>query len=302
MTFDARRNAFWFAYMGSSQTDYLYEFELATHTLTRSELPPTDHNGFLGRVAVAPDGSVWLTEEYRVVRFDPASGTMLSLKLAETDADAVYGGSPGTWPSAIAFDSKGQTLIARHGLASLLVLDRTLDEVGRIPLPKAYGSVGDLVEVDGRIYTAADDGRTGVAILDEDGTIASQTAFAAYRLVGVGHRVLGLGQSGAAWLEPPASIARIDVTPHAEGDRIGALDDGSIIVYFASAGVLEHVAPDGSITARVEFPRTAIQIANPAGQSMTAYTMHRISAMAVGSAGEVWLIDETAGDLVRVEI
>jgi streptogramin lyase len=302
MTFDARRNAFWFAYMGSSQTDYLYEFELATHTLTRSELPPTDHNGFLGRVAVAPDGSVWLTEEYRVVRFDPASGTMQSLNLSEADADAVYGGSPGTWPSAIAFDSKGHALIARHGLASLLVLDRTLNEVGRIPLPKAYGSVGDLVEVDGRMYTAADDGRKGVAILDEEGTTASQTAFAAYRLVGVGHRVLGLGQSGAAWLELRASIARIDGTPHAEGDRIGALGDGSIIIYSASAGVLEHVAPDGSITSRVEFPHTAIQIANPAGQSMTAYTMHRISAMAIGSAGEVWLIDETASDLVRVEI
>ncbi len=236
------------------------------------------------------------------MRFDPASATMRSLKLSEADADAVYGGSPGTWPSAIAFDSKGRTLVARHGLASLLVLDRTLDGVGRIPLPKAYGSVGDLVEVDGRIYAAADDGRKGVVILAEDGTTASQTAFAAYRLVVVGHRVLGLGQSGAAWLQPRASIARIDGTPHAEGDRIGALDDGSIIMYSASAGVLEHVAPDGSITARVEFPRTAIQIANPAGQSMTAYTMHRISAMAIGSAGEVWLIDETAGDLVRVEI
>jgi streptogramin lyase len=204
MAFDSQRDAIWFAYMLSGEVDYLYRFDVATADLSRIELPPTDHNGFLGRVVISPDYSVWLTEEYRVVRFDPTTGGIQSLKLPVADADAFNSGSPGTWPTAITFDSEGRALVARHNLASLLRLDSALRQVGRVPLPKGYGSLSDVLEADGLIYAAADDGRQGVAVLHEDGSVAEQTSFAAYHLFSGTSGVLGLGQSGAALLAPEA--------------------------------------------------------------------------------------------------
>jgi hypothetical protein len=94
----------------------------------------------------------------------------------------------------------------------------------------------------------------------------------------------------------------IDERPYGELDRAAALGDGSFLIYSQEAGMLEHLAADGSLIDLVEFPRREVNIVNPMGTPMTAYTVDHLSSLVVDDAGREWLMDENPAALVRVRL
>jgi streptogramin lyase len=304
---DQSGNALWFAYMASGQADFLYRFDIQDGTFARWPLPPTDHNGFLERVVVAPDGSVWLSEDYQIIRFDPTSETMDSLPLAEDDPDArtdalTDSPTPGTWPAAITFDSNGQALVARHNVASLLRLDASLHVVDRVALPPGYDNLGDVIDEKGILFLAPYSGAGPVAITDEDGQLIAETTFPANRLSGDAAGVLAVGPSGAAWISPEAAIRPFGVEAGSPFDRGYSNGDGTSVLYLGSAGILERHGADGSVLASMEFERTPIQVDDGNGKVMTVSKMHRLSALVVESGGDVWYVDQSAPALVHIRL
>ncbi len=305
LTFDQARNSLWFAYMSSGAAT-LYRYDISTGMTTGVLLPPTDHNGYLERVAVGPDGAIWLTEEYMVVRYDPTSQVTRSIKLAEADADATPTAlartdpSPGTWPCAITFDSGGRALVARHNVKSLLRLDSSLGITGRVPLPFGIVDPANIVDFDGRVYVAAYGGTGRGATMDEQGGAAAIGPVGAIQFAEGPLGVVSLGSAGLSWLTPGSASVGFSVQA-GPLDKVALARTGAV-VYSQNLGVITKVTTSATIASEYKMAGSSVQVMNPLGQLIRATAVDSVGAMAVDSNDSIWIVDisNTAAELVQL--
>lgn len=306
LAIDAPRNALWFAYMAPDSDDALYRYDIASGTLSQWPLPPTDHNGFLERVAVAPDGGIWVTEEYSIVRFDPSASTMATHTFAEADSDATAGAlspndpSPGTWPASIAFDTAGNTLVSRHNVRSLVRLDAELHVLASLKLPAEMAGPGDLIDVDGLIYAAPYAGFGNTVIFSESGTIRGSAAAGTVRFATRDGQVFSVGSGGLVAISQSAEVSRLLPSEGSPNDRVAPTADGAV-VYLDGAGLIEEVSRDGTAIASMTLVNVPVVVGNPKGVPVTAYSRDEVGAIASDSRGSIWYVDVTAQDLVQLQ-
>jgi PAS domain-containing protein len=304
ITFDGRRNSLWFSVMSTRDDDALYRLELGSHRVSRWAIPETDHNGYLERVAVAPDGAVWLTEEYSIVRFDPSAEKMTHLTFDENDADAAPDAlspdnpSPGTWPSDIAFDAAGRALVVRHNVGSLVVLDGELKTVDRIRVPEWIRGPGSIADADGQILVASYDGVSPLGVIGNDGESATKGAGGVARLVSGRTSLIGLGPQGIVGLDEAGNSNWTIDTDGSPQNRAAATASG-FVVYLRGSATLEWIGFGGQIGRIVDLPSETVDITNPLGEVQTVSAPTEISAVVVDGADNAWFVDATAGDLVE---
>ena len=304
LAFDPPRDSLWFAYMSGNSPDALYRYDIGSGQLSNWPLPPTDHNGFLERVVIAPDGAVWVTEDYSVVRFDPSTSKMAAFTFAEADPDATptaltSSPSPGTWPSAIAFDSMGNALVSRHNVTSLIRLDSTPTVIGRLALPAGMAGPGDLVDVGGVIYAAPYAGHGDLEIFDEYGASIRNVAPGCVRLAIQSTQVLCIG-SGLVAVSPTASVVQLSPAEGSPANRISPIRDG-VAVYLDGPGVIQEVSPAGSVLAQYATANVPLTVNNPKGIPETVYSRVDVSAIAGDAHGTIWYADVTDSALVGMQ-
>jgi streptogramin lyase len=303
LAYDRASNSLWYAYMTSGAPDALYRYDITTGHVAKWPLPPTDHNGFLERVALAPDGSVWVTEEYSVVRVDPVSGGVAAHTFPVADADALSAAlqtSPGTWPSAITFDSQGLAMVARHNVKSLVRLNSSLSVVDRIQLPAGMVGPGDLVDSNGVVYAAPYTGDGQAVVFSEKGVLIGTTAQKVSRFSVSGGEVASIGTTGLSRVRADASMASWLPRPGGTSLDLLALTDGGAAVYEYGPGAIEWVSPAGAVEGRLALAAVLIQVGIPFGTPETVLGRHEVGAIAADKAGSIWYVDATSSQLVHV--
>jgi hypothetical protein len=306
LAYDAPRRALWFAIMFPG-ADALYRYDLASGHLTSWPLPPTDYDGYLDHIAVAPDGSVWLTEKYTVVRFDPSTAAMATMTFALADVDATATAlsqndpSPGTWPSAFTFSSTGDAVVSRHNVTSLITLDAKLEAVGRIPLPAGLAGPGDLTDVSGLIYLAPYGGSAPLTVIDEQGNVAAVGGPGVVQIAVIQGRVLAIGQAGVEWVSPTVAGTTIATLHLTTGDRVIASGENAI-VYVEGAGSFEQISNTGAVISTFSLPDEPMSVPNPAGQMVTVNGRHEVGGLASDSPASIWYVDVTVPALVHLQL
>ena len=308
LAYDQARNSLWYAEMESSQP-MLYEYNVASGKTAQWPLPPGTDSGVLDRVVLAPDGSVWFTASYRVVRVDPASGSVLTHTFPLTDPDATSaaldenGASPGTWISAITFDGAGVALIARHNVTSIVGLDASLNLVHRIPMPASMVGPGDLAYSNSVIYAAAFHGGGAGVLLSEQGVLVGKTTQPVYSFGVSGSTVAALGPNGLSRVGSDAStIAWGQANQGGSPNDRFVVTAGGAAVYSYSRGLIEWITPDGGVKGHLALPLLQTMVANPLGSMVPAAEQDQIGAIASDATGSIWYVDISSRELVHVNL
>ncbi|MGD0247903.1 MAG: hypothetical protein ABSB75_02515 [Candidatus Limnocylindrales bacterium] len=306
LAYDRVSNSLWYVYMTSGAPAALYRYDIATGHVATWPLPPTDHNGLLERVALAPDGSVWVTEDYNVVRVDPGSGAVLTHSFPLADSDATSAAldpnnpSPGTWLSAIAFDSQGSAMVARHNVKSLVRLNSSLSVIDRIQLPAGMVGPGDLVDSNGVVYAAPYTGVGPAVVFSEKGVLIGTTAQKVSRFSVSGGEVASIGATGLSRVRADASLASWLPRPGGSPKDLLALTDGGAAVYEEGPCVIEWISPAGAVEGRLALPAVPIQMGIAGGTPKTVLSYHEVGAIAADKAGSIWYVDATSSQLVHL--
>lgn len=286
----------------------MYQYNIGSGKSSHWVLPLTYHNGFLERVAIAPDGGVWATEDYSVVRVDPVSGAVLSHTFPMADVDATSTAldqsnpSAGTWPSAITFDSQGRALVARHNVKSLVRLNSSLALIDRVQLPSAIVGPTDLVDSNGVIYAAPYLGGGPAVLFNEQGLLIGTTKQHVSRFGVSGSVVAAIGSAGVSRVSSSATAtAWRTESAGAPNDRL-AVADGGAALYLDGPGTIEWISPDGTVDGRYSFVAVPTQVTNPKGQSVTVLYRHDVGAIAADLSGSVWYVDNTSLQLVHIRV
>ncbi len=306
LAFDRARTSLWYAVMSEGQA-VLYRYDIASGKTTHWSLPPTSHNGFLERVAVAPDGSVWVTEDYSVVRVDPETGSMKADTFPLADPDAIPAAldqspSPGTWPSAITFDSRGMALVARHNVKSLTRLDSSLSVINRIQLPAGMVGPGDLVDSASVIYAAPYGGNGPGVLVTEQGQLVGSTSQPVSRFSVHGTSVAAIGSAGLSRVSSDATSTLWHAGLYGSPNDRLALTDGGAALWQDGRGTIEWISPDGGVGGQLTLAAVPIQVWSPVGELVTGYARDQVGAIAADGAGSVWYVDITSKQLVHIAL
>jgi hypothetical protein len=244
LAYDAAINSLWFAQMRGVEPDYLYRVDAATGESERWQLPETLHNGFLSEVEIAEDGGVWISYEYKLLRFDPATETIGMLQFPIRQPEANQAG--GTWIAGLGTDGDG-VWVALNGLSEVALVDSTLREVRRIALQDAWRYAFDVASAEGTLFLvrkAIGDGPAGVGVMSSTGEEVAFVPLQAQRLAAVEGRVLAYPddyQRGeTAWVAADGGLDRIDT---------GSVDDAATPI--SAEAVVIYSNPFGEDPARI---------------------------------------------------
>jgi hypothetical protein len=293
LTYDQARNSLWFVSM-TAGSDLMYQYDIGSDRLSDWPLPESDYNGFLSRVAVAPDGSVWATEAYSLVRLDPATGSVESLTFPQKDRDStptaldLNNPSPGTWPCSITFDTDGHALVGRHNVSSLARIDANLNIIGRVPIPPGMVDPGDAVDIHGLIYVAPDAGGR-VVVMDEQGRSVGVGPADVTRFAQGPSGVAYLGSAGAGWMTGALGPV-ISGVAGGPMDRI-SVGAQSVAVYLHGVGSIRFVSAAEVDGNNYTPPVRTIQVLDPLGQTVSVRQADLVGGLAVDGAGTVWFVD-----------
>jgi hypothetical protein len=235
LAYDPSTDQLWMAIMRPGGTDELVAFDALAHQVAlRIALPDTDYNGFLSQIEVGPDGAVWVTEPYALVRYAPGAGiTSLEFDVYAPDADgsADDPGDPlfGTWISGLGVDGT-TAIIGRVHVPYLSVVDAEMNIVERIDLPAAADGTTDIARLDESLFVAIGLRSQATIWSIERGGAASTglsgARFARHDEAGV----LAYGGPGpAAWLGSGDSVE--PTVPSTVLTRAAIAPDGSIVVF-----------------------------------------------------------------------
>jgi len=270
---------------------------------------PADDSGYIGEFSplkVDPTGAVWLANNDRLLRYDPATGKLAGLVLSSKVAGALPGASSGslqgTWPSGLGF-LNGLALLARVNVPWLTEYDATLHEVGRIPLPSAYAGAKDLVATgSGRLVLLpwqdeCYNGGSPLLLTDGTGRSLGQVDVGGDHLFGFGAEILVSGGPGGADLVSGTTVTTVlpSTAQFCSLDSDLATPDprGGVTLFLRGGGpdglsLLEHVV-DQRVVSAVTFPPIDISFAPvPSGPPLTT-TSFWIDALATDASGTSWM-------------
>ena len=276
-------------------------------------LPDTDYNGYIGQVKIAPDGGVWVTEPYALVRFDPTAhaASVLPFDRDVTGAfpDAWNPDSPviGTWISSVCFSSDGWMLVARTNVPFVSIVSAAGPTLGSIPVPAEYAGALDLAEApDGSVYVAG-----GYATSDAPVARVSKTGAVVGTLAGPASRfspgsdgllISGSGSTGV-WVDPSngdeaALASGLSTNP----DSLAVPDPrGGAIAYDASTGTISRLV-NGEIVDLITMGKTRGFVTTPLGGSVAVTGSARVTDLATASDGTTYFLDGNSQRLLAVKL
>ena len=305
LAYDQSRHSLWFK---PADQATLFQYDTMSGKTTQLALPSTEDSGELDRVALAPDGSIWVATGYTVTRVDPASGSKRTHTFALADPDANSAAldanalSPGTWVSAITFDSAGMALIARHNVTSLVGLDASLNVAEHIPMPASMAGPGSLAYSGGVIYAAPFHGGPA-GLFSEQGALVGTTTESVSSFSVSGSTVAAIGPAG------PCRVASDGAaTPWGQANQNWSPYDlfvaapGGAALYLHRLGVLEWFAQDGQVEGTLALPVAQLRVNNPGGSMVPVAEQDQIGALASDGPGSIWFVDVTSLELVHAQL
>jgi hypothetical protein len=257
----------WFAEFDGVRV-VLHQFDTATGRDTPHALGASSASGIGAHVRQGPDGAIWVSDDYAVFRYDPtrdlASRITLPLRVPGALSGALDPSDPlpGTWVSALAFDTEGDLLLARNHVPYLQVLSPAGRIVGRVTLPEGYDGLSDLMKQGKDLLALA-----GHTHTDELGIAPVDT------------KVGGV-----------ASVA----------GQLRAAIGGSLRVFFADGGSV--TSGDGQPTTwkradgtelPLPLPSRQLDITNPLGDPMNVTVRDDVTA-AVQVGDALWYVEQTS--------
>jgi hypothetical protein len=306
LEYDRVRGKLWLAIMRATGPDELVAVDVETLEQAAWTLPDADYGGFVSRVKIGADGVVWVTQPYRLVRFDPASSSLVERAFDLVVPDALPNALdpaaplPGTWISAIAPDAD-TIVVARNNVPYLVRLDDSLAEVERIPVPDPYAGAQDLVvAATDRIWLLS--GPTvpaAVVLLGRNGEVVSEVAGGGTRLASADGRTLALGVGGgSAQLNPDGSFSSGPALGRSDPSRAAVLGSRTLIY---DAGIGAIVLFDGPTEiGRLSLDERLVEVPNPAGGTTIGRIRPAVNDVALDGKGRVWYLDGLAQTLVRL--
>jgi len=289
LAYDEERDVLWFAETSVGGADTLYSVDVNDETIHRYELPETDYTGVVTQVKVGPDGVVWVTEPYRLVRFDPDTAEMTSTPVPLDDADRIEATvEPGTWISAIAAIDGG-VVVARNNVPRLDWYSTEMIPVRHIFIDHAYAGAWDLHAASDRIMLLTGAGRDDqLVVLAANGAVITAERIRAY-----GNQIILSGSSdGAATV---SSDGRVQSFPESVANALAAVDPrGGVIVYRPDTGAIQRFT-DGSPGRALQLPTVTLY---PRGGSQGSISQPaRVAALAVDRYGQVWFVQQDDASL-----
>jgi hypothetical protein len=288
--FDSKRNAMWLLGGQDGGNLTIYRYDLATASLTSSAVPGVIRDEARNRLAIAPDGRLWISAGSRVAIYDPDNNLaqLSGFSIADPDVQTdPLTGQPNAWIAGIAFDADGNALVARNWVKSLLRLNGSMSELGRIPVSDGFPLTGDVVVAGGRVYVGADP-KTGLSFgVDVTGTgRLANLKFTANAMAAVGDRVL-LAGSPPSWIgmdgPPEAMIGPV----MSSADVVVGGPGGICALYGRAAGEVQWRDATGRVSAQAVFP------AGKAPQIVT---------LAFDGSGGLWAVESAAGSYSLVRL
>jgi hypothetical protein len=276
---DAKRDAFWFLGGDSGKPIDLYRYDVAAANLSKRPLVGTTYDETRDRLAIAPNGELWIGAGYQLVVYDPEADHPASLTLPTLGPDIQNDpalGRPDPWIAGIAFDGNGRALVARNWVRSLVQVDGSLRVAGRVDVSDGFAMTGGVITAGGRAYVVADP-ESGFGFgVDATGTGTSpNTKFTAPALVAVGDRVLTAG-TPPGWLEADGSGAAMIEPVLASADLVVAGPDDTAVLYSSATGEIQWRDKDGKVSAQGVFK---------------AGTAPQIVALGFDGQGRLWAVE-----------
>ena len=253
---DAKRNALWFLGGATGEAMSIYRYDVATASLSSSTVPGLTRNETRDRLAIAPDGRLWISAGTMVAIYDPDKNPQQSggFPMADPDIQAdPQTGQPNPWIAGIAFDADGNALVARNWVKSLLRLNGSLSELDRIQISDGFPMTGDVVVAGGRVYVGADP-QTGL-VFGADLAVAGRAdkKFAATAMAAVGDRLL-MAATPPSWVGPDGTPAAMVGPVLATADLVAGGPGGIAALYSRAAGEIQLRDASGKVSAQAAFP------------------------------------------------
>jgi len=309
IAYDPVHGMVWYVTGDAAGNPVLREVATASGIVHDTRLP-ADDSGYIGEFSplkVDPSGAVWLANNDRLLRYDPATGKLagivLSSKVAGALPGATSGSMQGTWPSGLGF-LNGLALLARANVPWLTEYNAALHEVGRIPLPTAYAGSKDLVATGSGTLVLLPwqnecyNGGSPLLLTDGTGRSLGQVDVGGDHLFGFGAEILVSGGPGGADLVSGTTVTTVlpSTAQFCSLDSDLATPDprGGVTLFLRGGGpdglsLLEHVV-DQRVVSAVTFPPIDISTApKPSGASPLTTTSFWIDALATDASGTSWM-------------
>lgn len=289
---DTKRDAFWFLGGDAGGSIELYRYDVAKAATSKRPITGTTYDAAKARIAMGPDGRLWIGAGNGLVVYDPDADRQTSVWLPAADPDVQSdpkAGKPDPWIAGIAFDSGGNALVARNWVRSLVRIDGSLALLpGRVDVSDGFPMTGGLAVAGGRVYILAEPA-TGFGFgVDATGTgKLSNTKIQASAMVAVGDRVLAAG-TPPSWIEGTGGGAMIQPVM-AAADMVAAGPNGVAVLYDSPTGQAQWRDKDGKVSLQAAFK---------------AGTAPRVATIALDAQGRLWAV-ETIGStnaLVRLSV
>ena len=268
----------------------IYRYDLTTASLTSSAVSGVIRDAARNRLAIAPDGRLWISAVSRIAIFDPDNNRTQLGGFSVADPDIQNDpltGQPNAWVAGIVFDADGSALVARNWVKSLLRLNGSMSQIGRIQVSDGFPMTGDVVVAGGRVFVGVDPDSGLVIGVDASGS-ATLPSFklTATGLAAVGDKALVAG-SPPTWFEPDGSSQSMIGPVLASADLVVGGPGGVSALYSRAAGEIQWRDADGRVSAQVLVPADRVP---------------QIKTLAFDGSGRLWAVESAAGfhSLVRL--
>jgi hypothetical protein len=287
---DAVRNSFWFLGGEAGAPVQLFRYDIQAATISKHEISGTTYDSAQNRLAIGPDGRLWIGAGQKLLVYDPGADRQTSVSPPVSDSDVQSdpnAGKPDPWISGIAFDGSGNAVIARNWVRSLFRVDSSLTLLpGRIDVSDGFPMTGGIVVAGGRAFVLADPEGGLVLGADVTGTgKLSRTKFLAFGLAAVGDRVLTAG-TPPGWIEADGSGAMVQPVM-AAADLVAAGPNGICALYNNPTGEAQWRDKDGKVSAQGMFPTGAAP---------------KVATISLDAEGRLWAVVSTADSYALVRI
>ncbi len=290
---DPTRNAFWFLGGESGGPIDLYRYDVGAAKLSSGPVAGTSYDRTKDRLALAPDGKLWIGAGLDLIVYDPDTADQTSLTLPASGPDIETDpklGKPDPWVAGIAFDAKnGIALVARNWVRSLAKVDASLRVAGSVDVSDGFAMTGGMVFAGGRVFVVADP-ETGFGFgVDATGTqTLSNLKFTAPSIAEWGDRLLTAG-TPPGWIGSDGGGAALIEPVPASADLVASDSNGNAVLYSATAGEIQFRDPEGNVSAQGIFKTGAAP---------------QIVALAFDAQGRLWAVEtvSSAYSLVRLSL
>jgi hypothetical protein len=287
---DTTRNAIWFLGGRAGRAVELYRYDVAKASLTKRSLAGPIYEATQNRLAIGPDGRLWIGAGQSLLVYDPDSDGQVSVALPAADASVQADpstGKPDPWVAGIAFDRDGNALIARNWVSSLLRIDSSLKVLpARIEISDGFAMNGGLAVAGGRVYVIADPSQDFGFSADATGAgTRADAKFQASGMVAVGDRLIVAG-TPPSWMDATGDGAMI-APVMASADLVAAGPNGTSVLYDSATGNAQWRDKDGKVSLQATF-----------GSGQAPHVM----AIALDARGQLWAEESTGGAYLLVRL